>query len=160
DPDLRSEAVDVALVTLMRNPQSYNPARGLSLGDYLCMSATGDLRNLLRKEGKHRAGRIPLRSVELSEGSGKYLGRDEDPSLRLQIADQSRAATSEIPESVWQNATAAERRVLELMLAGERRTEFFAEALAFVTQLPRQVLRQPLALVNSHVLHKITDPQV
>jgi DNA helicase HerA-like ATPase len=32
--------------------------------------------------------------------------------------------------------------------------------LAFVTQLPQHLPRQLLALVNSSVLHKITDPQV
>jgi DNA helicase HerA-like ATPase len=32
--------------------------------------------------------------------------------------------------------------------------------LVFVTQLPQHLPRQVLALVNSYVLHKITDPQV
>lgn len=44
--------------------------------------------------------------------------------------------------------------------SGSRGSSTGLPLLVFVTQLPQQVPRQVFGLVNSYVLHKITDPQM
>src|SRR5262245_11491305 len=78
------EAAEDAVLALIRNPSSYRPEVG-GLESYLRMSAQGDLRNLLRREARHRTRRESWAVVELSDRAGNYPGREEDPSLRLQI---------------------------------------------------------------------------
>src|SRR5437879_3700813 len=71
--DWISEAAEDAILALIRDPDSYRPERG-TLEAYLRMSAQNDLRNLLRRERKHRAGRTPIDRVEHSDDAGKYFG--------------------------------------------------------------------------------------
>jgi DNA-directed RNA polymerase specialized sigma24 family protein len=126
--DFRDSAASEALMALMKNPASYDPTRR-GLFPYLCMSARGDLRNALQKEDRHRRGRPGLTRVELPPDDGKYLGREDDPSLRL-CADESRdAAHDPAVAAVMASATREERIVLELILAGERSYDVIAAAI-------------------------------
>jgi len=124
--DLRTEAAEDAILALLRKPESYQPALQ-TLGVYLRMSARGDLRNRLRKERRHHTGRTSLRAVELSPDAGKYLGRTEDPSLRLRLAERKQSLRETIPASVLQGLSELDRRALELILQGERRTPVYAQ---------------------------------
>jgi RNA polymerase sigma-70 factor (ECF subfamily) len=125
--DLISEAAEEAILTLIRNPGVYDPHRG-GLESYLRMSAQGDLRNLLSRESRHHIGRVPLEVVEHSDKAGNYLGRDDDPSLRMRMQEQLEGLGSTVPPCVWEGLTAPETLVLKLMLRGERSTDVFAEA--------------------------------
>jgi hypothetical protein len=126
--DLPGEAAGVALVALIKNPATYNPAR-MHLFAYLCMSAQGDLQNLWRQEARHCKGRISLESVEHGPDAGKYFGREDDPALRLSIAEAQGVPANPATAAVLGSATEMERRALELMLRGEFRTAVFAAAL-------------------------------
>jgi hypothetical protein len=122
------QATEDAVLALIRQPHSYNPERQ-TLEVYLRISARGDLLNLLHKEWKHRQGRVSWERVELSPDAGKYLGRDEDPSLPLQIAEQVQETADSVPASVREGLTDPELRVLDLLLRKERRRDVYAEAL-------------------------------
>jgi RNA polymerase sigma-70 factor, ECF subfamily len=126
-PDLISEAAGEAVLNLIRNPTAYDPGRA-ELEPYLRMSAQGDLRNLLRRERKHRAGRVSLDLVEQLDAGGKYLGREDDPSLPMEIEERLAVLGEAVPRSVRDGLTAPEARVLELMMRGERKTDAYAAA--------------------------------
>jgi len=133
--DLCIEAAEDALIALVKNPASFNRDAGKRLGEYLCMSAQGDFRNLLRKEGRHR--KKSLEVVELSSEDGKYLVTDDDPSLPLQIQEESERAGREIIPVVSDGLSEGESRVLDLILQGERKTSVFAQALG-IDHLPKK----------------------
>lgn len=129
------EAAEEAVISLNKNPDSYDPDRK-ELGDYLRMSAQGDLRNLLRQEGRHHRNRRAWEAVELSPDAGKYLGRDDDPSLPLRLAEEEAALRTSVPDAVRQGLSDVELRVLDLVLHGERKHAAYA-AVCGVTDLPR-----------------------
>lgn len=122
-PELCEEAVHLALCGYLHDPATYDPERG-ELASYLRMAAQGDLLNLLGKEQRHQRGRVSLTAVELSPDAGKYLGREDDPSLRLRIAEEQTA-----DDPVRDGCDEGERRVLDLMREGERHTAAYAAAL-------------------------------
>jgi RNA polymerase sigma-70 factor, ECF subfamily len=124
--DARMEAAEDAILSLIRNPESYSPERQ-TLEVYLRMSARGDLRNLLRKERRHSKGQTPWTGVELSPDAGKYLGRNEDPALSLRIADEKQSIASAIPDSIRRKLSETDQNALELIVHNERRTSVFAE---------------------------------
>ena len=121
----------------MSKPQSQRSSGALCSGLTECacdivrqnlrMSARGDLRNLLSKERRLNKGRVPWESVELSPDAGKYLGRDDDPSLPLRLAEEKQTNASAIGDSVPPGLSEQDLRALELMVQGERRTSVFAE---------------------------------
>lgn len=127
DRDFCNQAADDALVALIKNPVAYQPDKQ-SLLIYLRLSAQGDLRNLLRREGRHQAVRVSWNAVELSADAGKYLGRDDDPSLPLQLAEAQRELLQAVPAAVRAGLSDAEMRGLLLLLAGERSNASWAEA--------------------------------
>jgi RNA polymerase sigma-70 factor (ECF subfamily) len=124
-------AAEDALLALIKKPSSYDSKRGSLLG-YLRMSAAGDLKNRLRAERRHALRRAALESVELSPEEGKYL-RDEqaDPAWRLEIQQRS-MASAKVVGTLRANLSPEERRVLELMLGGERKTQAYAEVLGLL----------------------------
>ena len=136
-PDFREAAAGYALVNLVKKPASYDPARK-ELFPYLCMSAQGDLKNLLQQEARHHVGRVPWESVEDSPDAGKYLGREDDPSLRLSIAEAQAAPEDPAVAAVLASATEVERRVLALILQDERRTPVFAAAMDLADRPPTE----------------------
>lgn len=122
------QAAGLALTTLIKAPASYQPERGSTLLAFLHMSAQGDLRNLLAKEGRHRRGRKSLEDVEVSPVAGKYLGRNDDPALPLLIAEEEQAAVASVPEDVQHSMTPQEAAVLRLMRQGVKKSSILAEA--------------------------------
>jgi RNA polymerase sigma factor (sigma-70 family) len=150
--DLLEDAAGRAFVSLIHDPHSYAP-EVMKLESYLRMSAQGDLRNLLRREAKHHQGRIPLDDVELSEDLGKYLGRDDDPSLRLQLAEQT-AAAEPVLAAVRKGLTEPELRVLELLLRRERRYAAYAEAYG-VAHLPRDTRDREVKRVKERLQKRL-----
>ena len=140
-PDTHVQAAEDAILALIHNPRSYAPEER-DLEEYLRMSAQGDLRNILKREQRHHRHRIPWASVELSEDAGKYLGREDDPSLPIQLAEQSRELADTVPEAVRRTLSEKERRVLELILVRERRTAVYAEACGILHLTPQEQRRE------------------
>jgi DNA-directed RNA polymerase specialized sigma24 family protein len=147
DPHFCAEAAATAVLNFGENPQAYDPAR-LNVGAYLRMAASGDLKNLLRKEQRHQRGRKPWNGVENAPDAGKYLGRDDDPSLPLQIAEARRPTAA--MRAVLEKLTDVERRVWELMQLGEHRSSAFAEVMG-ITHLPKDEKEAEIQRVKDRV---------
>jgi DNA-directed RNA polymerase specialized sigma24 family protein len=147
DPHLCAEAASKALLNFCEKPQALDPIR-LSVDAFLRMVASRKLKNLLRNEQRHQRGRRPWNVVENAPAAGKYLGRDDDPSLPMQI-DEARQPTS-ATRAVLAKLTAAERRVWELMQQGERRSSAYAEMLG-ITHLPKEVKDAEVRRVKDRV---------
>jgi hypothetical protein len=141
DRDLHTQAADDALLALIEHPASFQPAKQ-TLDVYLRIAAQGDLLNLLRREGKHHAGRVPWNSVELSENAGKYLGQDADPSLPLQLAEAEQELLRSVPAAVLAGLSEAEVRGLLLLRRGERSNAIWAENCGFAHLPPDELDRE------------------
>jgi hypothetical protein len=136
--ELCVEAAEDALIALIKSPGSFDPRRGKRLAAYLRMSAQGDLRNILRREGRHRENQIYLEDVELSREAGKYLAVDDDPLVRLERQEERTRAVQSFVAPVREGLTEMELRGLELLLNGERKTAMYAKAMC-ITHLPKKV---------------------
>jgi hypothetical protein len=131
-PDFIEQAAGEALISLIKNPISFDPSKSdgpLPLFAYLKLSAQRDMQNVLAKEARHWHGRKRLQSVEESPEGWKYLGREEDPSRPLELSEQAQKAEQEILRSMRQGLSLGEQQFLELMLQGERKTTAFADRL-------------------------------
>ena len=149
DPHHYTTAAIEALLALLKNPRSYDPARR-SLWGYLRMSAQGDLLNLLRSERRHGSRRAPLEAVELSPlaGNSEWAGLD-DPA---QLADDDESAAT--PAPVVAGLTPQEERVLALMHAGERKTIAYALALG-MAELPADERRRAVKRVKDRLQKRL-----
>jgi RNA polymerase sigma factor (sigma-70 family) len=120
DPDLIWDAVTDAVFELANEPQKWNPKLS-SLATYLKMSVEGNLLNALNKRTRRRA-----KEVELSDDDGnKEVGANpEELALdRLSINDaMKQQILVAFPNS-------ADRQLLLLMYAKERRTDEYARVL-------------------------------
>jgi hypothetical protein len=152
--ELCIDAAEDALIALVKSPASFNSARGKRLAAYLRMSAQGDLRNILRREGRHHGNQIRLDDVELSREAGKYLAVDDDPSLPLELQEESAHATRTVVSPVRDGLTKAELRALDLMLQGERKTAVFAKALG-IEHLPAKDQRAEVKRVKGKIKKRI-----
>ncbi len=151
--DLCVEAAEDALIALAKSPASFNPARGKRLAAYLRMSAQGDLRNILRREGRHLANHIRLEDAELSPKAGKYLAVRDDPLRSLERQEETTEART-VMAPVREGLSEAESRALELVLQGERKTAVFAEALG-LTHLPVDFQRTEVKRVKDKLKKRI-----
>src|SRR5262249_3024741 len=116
-------AAGEAVLAVLCKPELYDPTRR-PLFEYLCMAAQGDLRNALERERRHRHEQIPSDDVADGFVAGNYLGRDDDPALPLELAEDEA-----LLEQLLADFTETERAVLQLMRDGERRTEAFVPLL-------------------------------
>ena len=134
------EAVHIAFMALCKKPASFDPSRNHAdhpLFAFLQMSAQGDLQNGLKKEERHWRARVSLESVEQSPGGGKYLGRDDDPSVPLELREEAEQADRQILAAIRAGLSDGEQRCLELLIDKERKTSAFAQALG-IANLPKE----------------------
>jgi hypothetical protein len=136
DEDHCQDASHRAVLALIHRPDAYDPARA-ELAAYLQMSAQGDLLNLRRREGRHHRGRRPWRVVEDAPQAGKYLQRADDPVVAA-VHDEEARRNVEILAAVREALPEADRRVFDLMRAGERRTSAFSAVLGLLDRAPRE----------------------
>ena len=146
-PELCAEAAEDALLALMKSPTSFNPERKTRLTAYLRMSAQGDLKNLMAREKRHRQRQISLENVEHFPNGWKYIAKDNDPSLSLQLQEATANAASDIVAKAGIGLPEAETSVLQLMLQGERRTTPFAAVLG-ILHLPKKDQRAAVKRVK------------
>ncbi len=151
DPHLREAAAHEAIVNYLQAPEHFDPQRA-DLAAYLCMAARGDLSNLNRAEARHHRGRRPWEVVE--DGlQGGNLSREPPPDDGVERCEEARWA-KELVEAVAGRCTAGERRVLDLLLAGERRTAVFATALE-ITGLPPQEQEREVKRVKDRLKKRL-----
>jgi RNA polymerase sigma-70 factor, ECF subfamily len=138
DPHLIETAAEDAVIHYLKCPERFDPARGSLLG-YLCLDATGDLKNFLHGRQKNVALHEPLAEYLLSadkagnasaNASANSLG---DPEARLL------AAESALVRRAFEAVThPLDRELVELMIDGERRTEVYAEVPGVEDRPPRE----------------------
>ena len=138
DDDLYGDAAETALVSLIKNPVSYDPQRS-SLENYLALSARRDLLNLVRSRQRQQGAASGFSVVELSVESTETIADDDpgvDPAAVLERADDDRPPgwLQEIT-AVW---TYQEREFLDLMQENERRTSRYAEVLCIADLAPAE----------------------
>lgn len=128
--DLCDDAAARAVFDVLRKPALYNPGRGKTVAEFMQMAAAGDLKNLLAKEGRHRHERLD-ENVELGPSGGN--SREGVLSLMCEVEDnaEGEARVRNLRESL----DTVEQAVMDLMLAGERATSRFAEAVG-IAHLP------------------------
>lgn len=156
DPDLCTTAAEDAILALIKNPASYQPGRR-ALEAYLRMSASGDLKNLLRSESRHARRRAQLEAVEVSPTAGKYLWDEEaDPARLLERKEDEEAAAeySRLPAVIEANLTQEEAGVIELMQLGERKTAAYAAALG-ITHLPFDAQQREVKRVKDRLKKRL-----
>ncbi len=108
---------------------------------------------MLTKETSLRLRFTSLESVEQSPDGGKYLGRDDDPSLRLAMREEAELAERELAK-VRAGLSAGELRCLELLIDGERKTAMFAQAMG-IEQLPKDVQEAQVKKVKDKLKKRI-----
>lgn len=146
-PETCEDAVIETLFSYLRAPQTYSPARG-SLAGLLTLSAHRDLQNAVEREERQRPpGTHSLDRVELdAEGRKTVMGervadRESDPSRWLDEVDPELVAQigAVLPEE-------RDRKILDLIVSGERKTEVFASLLGLqplgAEEQQRQVKRE------------------
>jgi RNA polymerase sigma-70 factor (ECF subfamily) len=152
DPHLRQSAAHDALLGYFLRPQSYDPHRG-DLGTYLRVTARSDLWNLFRSEGRHYRRRVAWPVVELGQESGYLSGGADDPAAQAERQEEAEQWTA-----FWRDLqgrlSGEERRVLDLMLAGERRATAFAEA-AGLSHLPPEEQRREVKRVKDRIKKRL-----
>jgi hypothetical protein len=142
DLHLCDQAAEDAILSLIKNPRSYNPERG-SLDAYLRMSATGDLRNLLDREKHHRSRLQSLGPVELPGDVRNQVWEEGDPAVIVELAEELKErAVARQPVMAGGVLTQEDTRVLTLMQQGERKTAEFALALGISDLPPDQQRRE------------------
>jgi DNA-directed RNA polymerase specialized sigma24 family protein len=134
---LCEDAASEAVFSILHNPEQFDPAKGTSLLTFLRNAAQRDLLNLLRRESRHAHEPLDENRVELIPFAGNHDGKDDDPLeilCDLEDEQERRAFFQELRGKLSEK----DRRVLNLMLNGERRIALFAEALE-VTHLAVEV---------------------
>ncbi len=145
-------AID-ALIEYIVQPRGFDPNRGKSLFGYLCMAAHRDTLNSI-KSIQRRSGRTVSLDVENDEGS---WNRDiEDPhapdGLDLTLLKENTKELQGWLQRVVPDPV--ERKVVYLMVEGERRTEAFAEVLG-LQNLPLPEQRQRVKRVKDRLVKRL-----
>jgi len=157
DPHTCATAAADAIITLIKNPHTYHPARA-GLEAYLRMSAQRRLQNLLRSERRHSSRKATWDAVEVSPEMGKYLRDEEsDPALIVLRHDAEQEVArqlSAVPASVRARLTPQEEMVCELMREKERKTAVYAAVLG-LTNLPPAQQRRDVKRVKDRLAKRL-----
>jgi RNA polymerase sigma-70 factor (ECF subfamily) len=140
DADLRHDAALDALGSLHKRPAQFDPRRK-SLDGYLCMSAAGDLRNALRREARHRERRRTLAAVADPSAGGNSLGREDDPSFPLLLAEAEAERASE-RAAVLSGLGPQEAAFFDLVEQGEWRAPVLAAVIGLAGRPPAEQRRE------------------
>jgi hypothetical protein len=145
-------AIHDTLLAYVNRPERYDPGR-LDLGAYLRMGARADLLNLLSRERRHQRGRVAFSVVELDAESGNLSGSDGEPSEHAEREEEAERCRGFLRE-VTKDWACGEKRVLELLLAGERKDDIYARALG-IDDRPRAELEAEVKRVKDRVKKRL-----
>jgi RNA polymerase sigma factor (sigma-70 family) len=154
DPHFCGQAAEDAILSLIKNPQSFKPEKG-SLEAYLKMSARGDLRNALEKEARHRDRRADFAVVELFGSDRNLVVEDADPALIVEREEDERGVVMRtVASQAERSFTPEEQRVLELLAEGERSTAAYAQVLG-IADLPESDQRREVKRVKDRLKRRL-----
>jgi hypothetical protein len=142
DPHFVPTAVEDALLSYFKRPEQFDPEKGKSLFNYLLMSATGDLKNLLQKHKTHIGKLVhdesSEESVELSLYEAEYNVKDEEVDSEVPIEWQNASIGIQLAELL---PNIVDQKIVLLMMEGKRATHLFAEILG-ILDLPSNEQRK------------------
>lgn len=142
DPVMIDDAVVDSVLSYAERPGQFDPAKRGLLG-YLQMSAEGDLKNALQARGRRQRRERSLDLVELHLDRRNRVSMASEPSSTPEEEVVSQLAGRRLMAQARAAAeTPEDASVLELMIAGERRTDRFAEALGLAGLSPDQRRRE------------------
>lgn len=127
DKELVRDAATDALVDYIKHPDRWNSDRG-TLISYICMAADRDLLNALEKANRRHSREILIADVE-----EEYFDRN----VSLEAEKLSDSFDSLLPALDQKMASETDRKLLALMLQGERSTNKFAQLLK-IEDLPKE----------------------
>jgi RNA polymerase sigma-70 factor (ECF subfamily) len=151
DSHLQQTAVEDAILNYIKRPRAFDPRLG-DLASYLRMAARGDLRNLLCQEERRHRHRIPWKVVEQAAERGNIPGEDE-PAYQVERAEEA-AAWHAFLRSFAASLTPVDRRVLELILAGEHSTQVFAAPLG-LGELPVDIQEREVKRARDRLMKRL-----
>ncbi len=134
DDTLLDDAVTDALLDYIEHPDRYDPSKRVLLG-YLTMAANGDLLNALEKERRRRRRESSLDRVEETRGDRNETIADTNAAAEMERVEQDRARVAAMEEAVRSVVPdPRDRRLMRLMLEGERTTAVYARVLGIEHQ--------------------------
>lgn len=152
DPDILQTAAIDAVLSYIKRPQQYDPAKRGLFG-YLVMSAQGDLKNALAALRRRQEREVPFDSVELSQ-IARNMELTEDTEDGVRSSSDSLVPdvqNSEELRSLLKDLTAifdspVDMEMAKLILQGERDTAAFAKVLGIdgsnIDEQRKEVKRQ------------------
>jgi RNA polymerase sigma-70 factor (ECF subfamily) len=126
DKELVRDAATDALVDYVKHPDKWKPERS-TLISYICMAADRDLLNALEKVARRRSREILTADVEEED-------LDRNVSLEANPPDSFDSLLPTLDQKVVSDT---DRKLLALMLQGERSTNKFAQLLN-IDDLPKE----------------------
>lgn len=129
DEALIHDAVTDALLAYVQQPTKYSPDKS-GLLTYLTMSAHRDFLNMMERERRRSNREFPLENVEHSPlGRNKWIEAVEET-----VVDREGSITPREKALLWQHVSEqfsdpTDRRLLGLMLNGERKTAAYSAVL-------------------------------
>lgn len=126
------DAVTDALLAYAQQPTKYNPAKS-GLLTYLTMSAHGDYLNMMERERRLSSREFPLEDVEhRPPGRNNWLEAVEDI-----VVEREGSITPEEKALLWRRVfeqfpDPTDRRLLGLLLDGERKTAAYSAVLGIL----------------------------
>lgn len=125
DDTIFQDAATDAILNYAERPRQFDPAKS-KLFSYLVMAARGDLRNALAKQRRRERREVLHNRVEDLPPARNLVQEESEPASG---AGES-TSLEEVRRAVEMVITdPTDRRLVELMLDGERRTEAFASVL-------------------------------
>lgn len=134
DPHLIDEAAADALWAYLRQPEKYQPERS-ALTTYLTMAARRDLLNKFQKQKRAAAHEKNLEEgVELEAVGGNTTMEDD-----LETREAAHRASDMMEKKITDEV---DKKMLELMMNGERKTSEFANVLGIEAWPPDRQARE------------------
>lgn len=126
DLHLIDTAAEDAIINYLNRPRQYNPDKA-NLLTYLCISARGDLLNLLQKAKKHSDHLQLAEDVEFDEVDSEYKvvirdGTDLEEQVFARLSPVWGWLKEFLPDPV-------DRQMVELIMDGVRETSAYADTL-------------------------------
>jgi len=144
DMQLISDGVTDALLEYCTDPNKFDPSRGVPLDRFLAQAAWRNVANIVRGEQRRKAREIKASSAPAEE----LVELDVTAGNLLQ--EQERRRQRQARELMQMVENLVDKRILELRLAGERRTEEFARVMN-ISHLPKERQRREVKRAKDRI---------
>lgn len=139
--DFLSDATEDAILEYGKNPERFDPARGVPLDRFVQLAATRNLANLLQADARRRkrdARYLDLQPVSTNLTKDLHAGEEDGKNRQKWLSIVNRGP---------------ERRALITWLEGERRTDALA-AILEISHLPQREQRREVKRFKDRILKR------